>query len=391
MESRKGLRLPKRVHFHDITLRDGEQQTGVVFRRDEKVKIAKLLDEVGISRIEAGMPAVSDIDKQAVREIAHLGLNASVYSFARCMRRDVDLARECDVEGVVMEIPSSDHILKYAYGWPEDRAIELATDATLYAHEHGLKVTFFTIDSTRATFPSCWRLVNAVAKNGHMDSLTLVDTFGVCSPEAIKTFVRKIKTRVNKPLEIHCHNDFGLGVANTLAAVGVGVETVHTTVNGIGERMGNTCFEETAIALQLLYGVETGIKFEKLRALSKMVEELSSIRLPPQKPVVGGRIFAIESGIIAGWWHRLKRLNMPLEIFPYLPNFVGAEPIRVEVGKKSGRDSIAFMNDEYQLGIPEEEIDNVLLKVKEKAISEKRTLTREEFLELTGASSTPNR
>ena len=144
------FKLPKKVVFHDITLRDGEQQAGIILRKDDKIKIARMLDEAGVSRIEAGMPAVSKEDGEAVKAIAHERLSAKVFSFARCMKRDVDLALACDVDGVIMEIPSSDHLLKYAYGWTVKKAINLSVEATRYAGEHGLHVAFFTIDSTRA-------------------------------------------------------------------------------------------------------------------------------------------------------------------------------------------------------------------------------------------------
>ncbi|MEM2673712.1 MAG: pyruvate carboxyltransferase, partial [Candidatus Bathyarchaeia archaeon] len=238
-EIRKNLNFPEKVLIHDVTLRDGEQQANVIFRKQEKIKVARLLDEAGVQRIEAGMPAVSKEEMEAVKAIASDGLNAKIFAFTRCMKRDVDLALKCGVDGVVMEIPSSDHLLSYAYGWSEDKAIKLAVEATSYAHEHGLHVAFFTIDSTRAKFETCWSLINAVATEGHMDSLVVADTFGVCSPHAIHYFVRKLKERVKKPLEIHCHNDFGLAVANTISAVAAGAEIVHTTVNGIGERAGN--------------------------------------------------------------------------------------------------------------------------------------------------------
>jgi isopropylmalate/homocitrate/citramalate synthase len=376
---RKELSLPERVQIHDITLRDGEQQAGIVFRKEEKLEIARALDGAGVDRIEAGMPAVSKQDMAAVKAIANDGLSAKIFAFARCAKSDADLARQCDVDGVIMEIPSSDHILEYAYGWPQERAIQLSVEATAYAAEHGLHVAFFTIDATRASFETCWRLVNAVATEGHMDSLVMVDTFGVCSPEAIKYFVSKMKERIRKPIEIHCHNDFGLGVANTLAAVTAGVEIVHTTVNAIGERVGNGSLDEIALSLEMLYGVKTGIRKEKLYDLSKTVERLSLVKMPPNKPVVGDGAFTTESGIVAGWWNRLEQLDMPLEMFPFKPEVVGQGPVRVLMGKKSGRDSIAFKARQLGLRIPENRIDDLLTKVKETAEMKKRTLTDEEF------------
>lgn len=381
-DAKRGLKFPKKVRVHDITLRDGEQQAGIVIRKEEKIRVARALSEAGVDRIEAGMPAVSKEDAEAVRAIAHEGLESKIFSFARCAKSDVDLGLKADVDGLVMEVPSSDHIIKYAYGWPVQKAIDLSVEATGYAHEHGLYVTFFTIDSSRASFKACWKLINAVATRGHMDSLTVVDTFGVCSPQGFAQLVRNLKKRVKKPLEVHCHNDFGLAVANTIAGVAEGAEVVHTTVNAIGERCGNASLEQTVMALQLLYGVKSNIKFEKLRGLSKLVELVSEQKAPLNAPVVGDNIFKTESGIITGWWSRLEPANMPLEIFPFVPELVGHEPIGILLGKKSGRDSIYYMAKRLDLTIPESAVDEILQKVKMAAEANKRVLTREEFLQV---------
>ncbi len=328
------------------------------------------------------MPAVSKEDMEAVKAIAHEGLSAKVFCFARCMKRDVDLALACDVDGVIMEIPSSDHLLKYAYGWTVEKAINLSVEATKYAGEHGLHVVFFTIDSTRARFETFWNIVDSVATEGHMDSCVLVDTFGVCSPEAISYLVREVKKRVDKPIEMHCHNDFGLAVANSLAGVVAGAEMVHTTVNAIGERSGNAALEETAVALELLYGVKTGIKFEKLRGLSKLVEELSLVKMPPHKPIVGDNAFTTESGIVAGWWDRAKDVK-PLEVFPFNPEFLGYDKVKIVLGKGSGAASIVYRLKELGLKIPaEEKIDQILEKVKVFSEEKKRLLTDKEFLSI---------
>ena len=378
-EVRKGTRLPAKVTFHDVTLRDGEQQARLVFRKDEKVKIARALDEAGVDRIEAGLPSVSPSDTEAIREITHLGLAAKVYAFSRCMKADVDNALKLDVDGLIMEVPSSDHLIKYGYGWTEENAVKLSVEATAYAHAHGLKVTFFTIDSTRATFKVISRLVGRVAKEGHMDALALADTFGVLNPEATAYFVRKMRDMLDKPIEIHAHNDFGLGVANTIAAIKAGAQVAHVTVNGIGERTGNTSLEETAMALRLLYGVKSRVKLEKLRGLSKLVRELSGVEVPPQKAVVGDDIFTIESGIIAGWWRRLEKLGMPLEMYPFVPELVGHGKVNVIMGKKSGKDSVIYMADKLGLKVDEKDVDRILAAVKQAAIEKKGPLTAEEF------------
>jgi len=381
-EVRADLRLPEKVTVHDITLRDGEQQAGIVFRKDDKIKIAKMLDEVGVHRIEAGMPGISAEDKEAVKAIAHSGLNAKVFCFCRCMKVDVDLALECDVDGVEMEIPSSEHIIRDGYGWPLEKAVDLSVQATKYAADHGLHVAFFTIDSTRADFDWWSTIITKVATEGHMDSMVLVDTFGVCAPEAIRYFVRKARQKISKPFEAHFHNDFGLATANTLAAACEGVEILHTTVNGIGERQGNTALEEVTLALEALYGVKVGLDYKKLYELSKLVEKLSGVKMPPQKPVVGDGAFRVESGIIAGWWSRAKELGKPLIMYPYTSDSVGQKGVQIVIGKKSGRDSIIYKLKELGLHASEDQIDAILKEVKAESFERKSELNDNVFMEI---------
>jgi isopropylmalate/homocitrate/citramalate synthase len=261
----------------------------------------------------------------------------------------------------------------------EGRQDEFWVEATNYAAEHGLKVTFFTIDFTRASFEACWRLIKAVATQGHMDALSIVDTFGACTPHAVSYFVRRMKERIDEPLEIHCHNDFGLAVANTLAAVSAGVEVVHTTVNGIGERVGNASLDEVGVALKLLYGVETGVVYEKLTELSKLVQDLTLVKMPPNKPIVGSNAFDTESGIIAGRWARLEDAGMPLEMFPFLPEFVGQSKVRVVLGKKSGMDSISYKLRKMGLSLDDKKVESITMRVKTLSEKKKRVLTEDEF------------
>lgn len=386
-EVRRNLRFPEKVVFHDVTLRDGEQQAGLVFKKDERIKIARALDETGVDRIEAGMPSVSSDDMIAMKEICKLGLQAKIFAFARCMKADVDSALKVDADGVVMEIPSSDHLLKHAYGWDEKKAIDLSVEATNYAHEHGLHVAFFTIDSTRVDFDIFLKLVGTVANDGHMDSLVVADTFGVMHPQAFSYFISRVREMTDKPIEIHAHNDFGLAVANTIAGIAAGAEIAHVTVNGIGERSGNAALEELAAALTMLYGVETGIQFERLVGLSRMVQQMSGIRMPPQKPIVGDGLFTTESGIIAGWWSRLEELNMPLEMFPFTPDALRHEPVTVVLGKKSGKDSLVYKAKKLGLSIDPEKADLILMKVKEEAINKKRALSQDEFVDILKSQS----
>ena len=381
----KGKKFPKKIQFHDVTLRDGEQEAGLVFRKEDKIKIAQLLDEAGVDRIEAGTPAVHEEDADAIKAIANMGLSAKIFCLSRCMKQDVDRAVKCDVDGVQMEIPTNEALLKNAYGWTVQKAIDLTVESTEYAHEQGLHVSFFTLDSTRAPFNTCWKIINTVATKGHMDALTIVDTFGVTSPIGINYFVRKIREKVGKPIEIHCHNTFGLAVANSLAAIEAGAQTVHTTVNGISEDSGAAPLEEVAMTTKCLYGISSNIKLEKLTPLSKLVQERSGVMMPPHKSIVGERVFTAESGLVVGWWAHAESMNLsPLEISAYTPQLVGAEipTWKIVLGKKSGKDSVVYKLKELGLSAPENKYDEILKRVKNTGIRLKRTLTNDEFKQI---------
>src|SRR3989337_2052184 len=293
-EVRKDFKFAKNIKIHDVSLRDGEQQTGVILSKDEKIRIAEALAEAGVHRIEAGMPIVSPSDTAAIKEIVKRNLGPQIFSFARCMKEDVQRAVDTGVNGVVMEIPSSKHMVELAYKWPMEKAIETSIEATRFARDNGLEVVFFPIDFSRSEMNWVLNLINRVATEGHMDALALVDTFGVVSPHAMRYFVREVKKRINKRLEAHFHQAFGMGVANTIMALAEGVEVMHTTVLGVGERAGNTPMEETAMALLTLYGVDTGLNYAKFFGLAHMVAELSQTPILPNRPVVGDQLFQIE-------------------------------------------------------------------------------------------------
>ncbi len=383
------LHFPKQVKFHDITLRDGEQQTGVIFTKDDKIRIAEALAEAGVHRIEAGMPVVSPSDTAAIKEIVKRNLGPQVFAFSRCMVDDVKRAVDCGVSGIVMEVPSSTHIIEYAYKWPLERAIDLSIESTAYAHSQGLEVVFFPIDFSRADMKWVLDLILRVANEGWMDALALVDTFGVVSPHAMQYLVREVKKRVNKRLEAHFHMDFGMGIANTIMAVAEGVEVIHSTVLGIGERAGNVPMEETAMALLTLYGVDTGLKYDKLYGMARLVEQLSGHKVASNRPVVGEALFQIESGIIASWWQNCGAEH-PTELFPFRWDVVGQPKAKVVLGKGSGIDSIKAALKDIGVQASEEEAMQVVVAVKEFSLQHKRLLTDAEFRSVV-AKTLPNK
>ena len=381
-EVTKDLNFAETIKIHDVTLRDGEQQTGVAFSFDDKIRIAEGLAEAGIHRIEAGLPAVSPDDFRAIAEIVKRDLGPDIYSFCRCMKGDIDASVDAGAKGLIMEVPASTHLIEHAYKWPLQKAIDLSIEATSYAHEQGLEVVFFPIDFSRSEIGWVLDLIEKVATDGHMDALALVDTFGVVSPHAMKFFVRGVKERFpDTRLETHFHQDFGCGVANTLLALAEGAEVVHSTVLGLGERAGNAPTEDTVMALKTMYGIDIGIQYDRLYPLAKMVQEISGVAVPSNRAVVGDQLFQVESGIIANWFANCGKEHQT-ELFPFRPEFVGQPAADVVMGKGSGMDTVKIWLDKIGAQATEEESAEILKQCKALGGSTKKLLTLEQFKEI---------
>lgn len=367
------------IQVHDVTLRDGEQQAGLAFNYDDKIRIAEGLAEAGVHRIEAGMPVVSKDDARVVSDLAKRNLGPKIYSFARCMVDDVKRAVDSGVGGVIMEVPASPHLIEKGYRWELDRAIDLSIESTKFAHDNGLEVVFFPIDFTRSDMVWVCDLIERVGKEGHMDGLALVDTMGATSVHAMQFFVRTMKARFpDTPLEAHFHMDFGMGVANTLMALAEGVEVIQSTVLGIGERAGNVPMEETVMALLTMYNIDIGIKTEKLKPLADLVAEISGVLVPKNRPVVGDDLFKVESGIIATWLINCGYEDQT-EVMPFRPSLVGQKEPEVVMGKGSGIDSVKNWMEKFQIQASEEQAMDILMAVKDWGLIHKRLMTDDEF------------
>jgi isopropylmalate/homocitrate/citramalate synthase len=370
------------IKIHDMTLRDGEQQAGLELRRDDKVRIAEAMAEAGVHRIEAGMPAVSKQDEEAIREIVKRDLGPEIFAFSRCVVDDVKLAADCGVDGIVIEIPASEHIIQHAYQWPLEKAIDLSVKATSVAKELGLYTAFFTIDATRADLDWLLDLLERVATEGHMDSLVLVDTMGVANPPIIRYFVQRVKERFSQPLEVHFHNDFGLAVANTLEALTMGVDVAHTTAGGMGERSGGAAMEELVLALLTMYGVDVGMAYERLYDVVHLASELTGHTLAPNKPIVGKDLYAIESGIPAAWTRRCEG-DLITEVFPLHWELMGQPGLEIVLGKGSGTPSIAIWLEKLGLEATTEQLETLMGMVKEKSLEKKGLVSEDEFKAMT--------
>lgn len=373
-EVRNGLSLPPQVQIHDATLRDGEQTPGVVFSVEDKIKIATKLDEVGVERIEAGMPAVSPQDAEAIKEISKLGLKSRIFTFARAMKQDIDMALECGAHGVIIEVPIGYPKITTQFGWTWEDVFKKSRDVINYAREQGLYAVFFPYDTTRARPEDLSNLCKGIMNESPPDSIGIVDTMGCATPEAIKYMVRWVKGMTGLPIEIHTHNDFGMGVATELAAVEAGAEVVHSCANGLGERTGNAAMEELMLGLHLLLGYDTNYKFDKLPELASMLSEIANIPIARNKPVLGHGNFIRESGIGIQYV-----MNDPLVMFGTHPSLTGRSG-EVVLGKKSGKASIIYKLGELGLGeATDDQVSEMLAQVKQAGIAKRDFLSEAEF------------
>jgi methanogen homocitrate synthase len=374
-EVRQAMSLPARVLLHDVTLRDGEQTPGVVFRLADKVRIARMLDDLGVARIEAGMPASGAEDADAIREIVALGLRARIFAFTRGVPEDVERAIACGVHGLIIEAPTGVPRLRYQYPHlTEDQIINNSVAACARAKERGLEAVFFPMDGTRAEPAFFDRLIGAVARRGQPDAIALVDTHACTLPQAVAWLVRRIKDQTGLRVEIHTHTDLGMGVANSLAAVTAGAEVVHCAINGIGERTGNAPLEEVVVAAEALLGISTGVDWTKLQEASALVHELSRFPVPYNKPVVGLRAFSRESGSAI----ELTR-DFPLALFCVNPAALGREA-ECLLGKKSSVQSVRLKA--AQLGaapLDDAAAAEVLQRVKMRATESKELVGDDDF------------
>lgn len=309
----RNKKFDNEMELHDVTLRDGEQTPGVVFTVKEKIDIALNLDAARVHRIEAGMPIISEEDATAVSEIAKNVSYSRVFAFCRARNEDIDAAIKSDVSSIVIEIPAMPERLE-VMGLTIDKAAQRASSAIQYAKKHGLFVVFFPFETTRSDMKSIMTMMKA-GEEAHADRLAVVDTSSAASPEAFAYLVRRVIDSVKVPIEVHCHNSLGLGLANTVAGLGEGARTAHVSVNGIGETAGNVALEEAVMSLRLLYGIDCGIDLKKINEVSKMVEQYSGIKLPVNKPVFGRNFFRRESGIVVERYYKTPEIAQRLELF----------------------------------------------------------------------------
>lgn len=358
--------------FYDTTLRDGEQSVGVMFDPDQKLEIAKMVDGLGVGRIEAGFPRVSDEDKLAIRQIMAAGLKAEIWGFARAVVEDVAAVADLNMRHSVIEAPISSYKLK-ALGVSQETVLGRIKTAVEFGVKQGIQVAFFAVDSTRADLDFIEK-VYKTARDAGASELVIVDTLAIAAPEAVTFLVGRMRAWFGPdiPIHFHGHNDFGLATAGAVAAIAAGATWIHGTIDGIGERAGNADLGQIALALELLYGVDTGFRLDRIRQASTRLREIAGYHLEPWKSVVGENLFVRETGAVAAQFH------IPEAVEPYSSDLL-ATPRGIVLGKKSGAASIKIKCDELKIDVPAEKYGDLLAKVKSLAIKKRHLVTDEEF------------
>jgi len=349
-----------RIRVFDTTLRDGEQTPGISLSPDQKLSIAKKLDALGVDAIEAGFPIISEGELKAVKMITSEGLSCEVCGLTRTNKKDIDAAVDGGLNYIHTFIATSDIHLEYKLKMTREQALEKAITAVEYGKSRGLQVEFSAEDATRTDRSFLKQVFSEVAKAG-ADRIDIPDTVGYATPEYISEITKDAIEATHLPVSLHCHNDFGLAVANAISGIRSGAQCAHVTINGIGERAGNASLEEFVMALQCLQWdkkYETGIKSELIYDTSRFISKIVGIQVQPNKAIVGDNAFGHESGI-----HTHGVLNNPLTYEPISPELVGRKRW-LQVGKHAGIHGMNAMLKEYGITPTEVQSKQILDKVK---------------------------
>ena len=336
---RKNLppKLPERVFVWDETLREGVHAPAVFLTYVEKVKLAKMMDEMGVSRISVGFPGLSDEEKSTAKKIANEGFRqVSLVASARLLKSDIDTCFECGIREVSLFTAFNELNLQYRVKLTKQQVLEKTAECVEYAKKHGLKADFVLEDGSRTPLQEILKVFEVAYKAG-ADRLVVADSVGFLRPLSMRYLVSHVRDGLHElfrkevPLAVHCHNDFGLATANNLAAVEEGVDCLFTTVAGFGERSGCAPLEEVCAALELLYDVDTGVDLGKLYRLSQMVEKAFALPIQFHKPVIGDNSFSYEMD------EGLKAMvENPIIGEPFPPEIVGRET-EFHLGRQTGK------------------------------------------------------
>ena len=358
----------------DSTLREGEQTPAVSFSINDKIEITKLLDEFGIEMIEIGHPSVSNSVYDAARLICRENLSAEVITHVRAVKQDIDKAISLDVDRIAIFLATSQLHLREKLMLDENEALSKIQETITYASDHGIKVRFTPEDSTRTNESFLIEVCKTAIEAG-ADRISIADTVGICTPDEMYSKVRFIKENVNVSIDVHCHNDLGLALANAISAVRAGADCVHTTINGIGERCGIVDLASMTMYLAKINGFSSQYKLELLTELSRLVEQASGINLSPHHPIVGINAFTHKSGV-----HTDGVLKNPKTYEPYSPTLVG-QTRRIYIDKYTGKQAVRDRLRYYGIIVDDQTLLKTVFKIKELGDQQKR-ISDEEIIEL---------
>jgi homocitrate synthase NifV len=369
---------PANIVIDDTTLRDGEQTAGVVFSLDEKIQIARSLDEIGVGEIECGIPAMGSDEQVSVKALVDLGLNARLITWNRAVITDIQSSIDCGVKAVDISLSVSDihieHKLRKDRVWVKEQ-LKRALD---FAKRHDLYVSVGGEDSSRADLTFLAELM-AISRDLGADRFRFCDTLGILDPFTTYDKVRCLIESVDLDLEVHTHNDLGMATANAVAGIRAGAKFVNTTVNGLGERAGNAALEEVVMALKHACNTDLSIDTGRFVELSKLVGQASCRPVPEWKAVVGEKVFSHESGL-----HADGVLKSPGNYEGYDPAEVGLSRHMV-IGKHSGRHGLQDRLRSLGIDLEPLEADAFLAKVRTLAQGEKRLLSDKDLVRLYAA------
>ncbi|MGE5372529.1 MAG: homocitrate synthase [Solirubrobacterales bacterium] len=361
------------VQIVDTTLRDGEQTAGVVFSNQEKIRIAKYLDELGVHQIEVGIPVMGGDEKRSIREIVDMGLKASIMAWNRAVISDIKESIDCNVDSVAISISTSDIHIEHKLQTTRSDVLRRMADAVKFAKDHKLYVSVNAEDASRSDTDFLVEFA-LIAKHCGANRLRFCDTVGTMDPLSTYRTIKILTEATGLDVEMHTHNDFGMATANAVAGVYAGAKYVGVTVNGLGERAGNASLQEVVMSLKHLMGVDLNFKTEKFREVAEYVAQASGRLVSPAQCIVGSNIFAHESGI-----HGDGVLKNPLNYEVFSPHEVGLER-QIVIGKHSGTSAIKSKFAEYGYDLSEDEAQELLARVRAAAVDLKRSLFDKELV-----------
>ncbi|MBQ6218265.1 MAG: 2-isopropylmalate synthase [Methanosphaera sp.] len=362
---------PSDVMIYDTTLRDGEQTPGVTITTDEKLVVAEKLDKLGVDVIELGFPAASPGEQQTFKEAAKRNFNAEISGLARALPVDIDKAIDANATYIHTFIGTSPLHRDYKLKMSKEQILDKSVSAVEYIKDHGLTAEFSCEDATRTELDYLKEVFGAVQEAG-VDKINVPDTVGVTIPRKMNELITNLREVITVPISVHCHNDFGLAVANSLAAIEAGAKQAQCTINGLGERAGNASLEEIVMTLHKAYNIKTNIKSELLVNTSETVARISGVKMPPNKAIVGENAFAHEAGI-----HVQGVLENSNTYEAFYPEEVGHKR-RIVLGKLTGANAIKSKLDEYNINLDDDKFNELFTKVKELGDSGK-TITDIDF------------